>query len=202
MPILIGIAGGSASGKTTLAHGLVHTLGQERVLWLLQDSYYRELKNQTLEQRALYNFDHPSAFETPLLCRHLDRLLAGDSVDVPEYDYTTHLRKPIGTMRKSRDIILLEGIMVLHEPELRARMSLKIFLDSWPKVCLKRRIDRDVAYRGRTEEEVIRQFTTQVEPMYKEFVEPSKQHADVVIPQDEDLHIAIEQVAERIKSLL
>ncbi len=201
MPILIGIAGGSASGKTTLAHGLVHALGQERVLWLLQDSYYRELKNQTLEQRALYNFDHPTAFETPLLCRHLDRLLAGDSVDVPEYDYTKHLRKPIGTMQKSREVILLDGIMVLHEPELRERMRLKVFLDSWPKVCLKRRIDRDVAFRGRTEEEVIRQFTEQVEPMYKKFVEPSKQHADIVIPHDEDIHVAVEQVAERIKAL-
>lgn len=201
MPILIGIAGGSASGKTTLAHGIVHALGQERVLWLLQDSYYRELKNQTLEQRALYNFDHPTAFETPLLCRHLDRLLAGDSVDVPEYDYTKHLRKPIGTLHKSHEIILLDGIMVLHEAELRERMSLKVFVECPMEICLARRIQRDTTFRARTEPDVIRQFTEHVEPMHKQFVEPSKAHADIVIPHGEDLHVAVEQVAERIKSL-
>lgn len=202
MPVLIGIAGGSASGKSTLAHGLVHSLGQERVLWLLQDSYYRELDGLTLEQRALHNFDHPDAFETPLLCKHLDMLLAGESVLVPEYDYTTHLRKHTGTRRESCEIILLDGIMVLHEPELRARMSLKVFMDSWPKVCLKRRIDRDVAYRGRTEDDVIRQFNSQVLPMYLEFVEPSKAHADIVIEHDAEMHAAVERVAESIEVLI
>ncbi len=202
MPVLIGIAGASASGKSTLAHGLVHKLGQDRVLWLLQDSYYRELHGQTLEQRALHNFDDPEAFETPLLCRHLDLLLAGESVVVPEYDYTTHLRKHTGTRRDSCEIILLDGIMVLHEPELRARMSLKVFMDSWPKVCLKRRIDRDVAYRGRTEDDVLRQFNSQVLPMYLEYVEPSKIHADIVIEQEAEMHAAVERVAESIQELV
>ncbi len=202
MPVLIGIAGASASGKSTLAHGLVHSLGQERVLWLLQDSYYRELHGLTLEQRALHNFDHPDAFETPLLCRHLDHLLAGESVIVPEYDYTTHLRKHTGTRCGGQEIILLDGIMVLHEPELRARMNLKIYLDSLPKICLKRRIDRDTAYRGRTEDEVIRQFTTQVEPMYWEFVEPSKSHADIVIEEGAEIERAVKKVVERIQALV
>jgi uridine kinase len=197
-PILIGIAGASASGKTTLAHGLVHALGQERVLWLLQDSYYRELHGLTLAERALHNFDHPDAFENELLCAHLDRLLNGDVVEIPEYDYTTHLRKPLGNVVEPRDIILLDGIMVLHEPDLRARMNLKVFMDSYPKICLKRRIDRDVAYRGRTENDVIRQFNTQVLPMYQEFVEPSKAHADIVIGKDEEMETAVERVAKRI----
>ncbi|MBK6764893.1 MAG: uridine kinase [bacterium] len=200
MPILIGIAGGSASGKTTLAHGLVHALGQDRVLWLLQDSYYRELRNQTLEQRALHNFDDPSSFETPLLCRHLDKLLAGDPVDVPEYDYTTHKRKPIGTQRKSRDVILLDGILVLHEPTLRERMSLKVFCECPTEVRLARRIERDVLYRARTEADVRRQFETQVEPMHQQYVEPSKAHADIVIPFGEDTQFSVERVAERIRT--
>lgn len=202
MPILVGIAGGSASGKSTLAHGLVHALGQDRVLWLLQDSYYRELHGLTLEQRALHNFDHPDAFETPLLCKHLDHLLAGETVVVPEYDYTTHLRKHTGTRCESCEIILLDGIMVLHEPELRARMSLKVFMDSWPKVCLKRRIERDTTYRARTEAEVTRQFTTQVEPMYRQFVEPSKAHADIVIEHGTEIHAAVERVAALIVQIV
>jgi uridine kinase len=173
-------------------------LGQERVLWLLQDSYYRELHGLTLAERALHNFDHPDAFENELLCAHLDRLLNGDVVEIPEYDYTTHLRKPLGNVVEPRDIILLDGIMVLHEPDLRARMNLKVFMDSYPKICLKRRIDRDVAYRGRTENDVIRQFNTQVLPMYQEFVEPSKAHADIVIGKDEEMETAVERVAKRI----
>lgn len=202
MPVLVGIAGASASGKSTLAHGLVHALGPDRVLWVLQDSYYRELHGMSLEQRALHNFDHPDAFETPLLCRHLDRLLAGESVVVPEYDYTTHLRKHTGTRVHAADVILLDGILVLHEPELRSRMNLKVYLDSLPKICLKRRIERDTTFRARTEEEVIRQFTTQVEPMYWEFVEPSKQFADIVIEEGAEMHTAVERVAERIANLL
>lgn len=198
MPLLIGIAGGSASGKTTLAHGLVHELGPERVLWLLQDSYYRELHGLTLEQRALHNFDHPDAFETPLLCRHLDELLAGGEVVVPEYDYTTHLRKHTGMRCQAREFILLDGILVLHEPELRARMGLKVYMDSEPRICLQRRIDRDTVYRARTEEEVIRQFTTQVEPMYRQYVEPSKQYADIVIADGTTKEKAVQDVLRRL----
>ena len=197
-PILIGIAGGSASGKTTLAHSLVHALGQERVLWLLQDSYYRELHGLTLAERALHNFDHPNAFENELLCAHLDRLLNGDSVEIPDYDYTTHLRKPMGNVVEPREFILLDGIMVLHEPDLRARMKLKVFVECPAEVRLQRRIERDVTYRDRTEPDVIRQFTTQVEPMHQEFVEPSKDFADIVIRHGDEIHQAVERVAERV----
>ncbi len=201
MPILIGIAGGSASGKSTLAHGLVHALGPDRAYWLLQDSYYKELTGQSLEQRALNNFDHPAAFESELLCLHLDSLLTGKAIEIPEYDYCTHLRKPQGTRVQSREIILLDGIMVLHEADLRARMSLKVFVECPPEVRLQRRIERDVALRDRTEPEVIRQFTTQVEPMHQQFVEPSKAYADIVIRHGEEMQGAVGRVAEQIATL-
>ncbi|MCB9367396.1 MAG: uridine kinase [Calditrichaeota bacterium] len=198
MPLLIGIAGGSASGKTTIAHGLARLLGPDRALYLLQDSYYRELRNKSLAERAAHNFDHPHAFETKLLCRHLDRLLEGDAVDVPQYDYSTHLRKPMATHQKPREIILLDGILVLHEPELRERMSLKVFVECPAEVRLARRIERDVKTRGRKEPDVIRQFTEQVEPMHQQFVEPSKTHADIVILHGEEIAAAVERVAQQI----
>jgi len=200
MALLVGISGGSGSGKTTLAHGLLHALGTDRALWLLQDSYYRELGGLTLEQRALHNFDHPDAFETPLLCRHLDELLAGHEVVVPEYDYTTHLRKPTGTRVAPHDIILLDGILILHEPELRSRMSLKVFVECSPETRLARRIERDTTYRARTREDVIRQFTTQVEPMHQQFVEPSKSIADVVIPENTPIDEAVDKLLSQLLS--
>lgn len=200
MSILIGIAGGSASGKTTLAHGLMHAMGPDRVLWLLQDSYYRELRGMSFDERCLYNFDHPSAFETDLLCRHLDELLAGRPIELPEYDYCTHMRKPAGQLVESREIILLDGILVLHEPDLRKRMSLKVFVECPADVRLARRIERDVVFRARAKHDVIRQFNDHVEPMHRQFVEPSKSFADIVIPFGAEIPSVTQMVAERIQS--
>ena len=181
-PLVIGIAGGSGSGKTTIASAVLEDIGPERVALLLHDSYYRDLGHLTLEQRASSNFDHPDSLETALLVEHLGRLLAGDAIEKPVYDFTTHTRGAETERVEPRPVLLVEGVLVLAEPALRDLMDLKIFVDTDADVRLMRRLERDLRDRGRTLESVLEQYLRTVRPMHIEFVEPSKAHADLVIP--------------------
>ncbi|MGI9611011.1 MAG: uridine kinase [Acidimicrobiia bacterium] len=181
--LVIGLAGGTGSGKTTVAEAIVHALDGERVAFLEHDAYYQDLRPLPFEERAAQNFDHPDAFETDLMIDHLRQLRAGQAVDKPIYDYSTHLRTEQSVPVEPAPVIVVEGILVLAEPELRDLMDLKIFVDTDADLRFVRRIQRDIKERGRSPESVIEQYLATVRPMHLQFVEPSKRHADMIIPE-------------------
>lgn len=201
-PVVIGIAGGSGSGKTTVQERIVGTFGQDAIALLPHDSYYRDLSHLPLEERAAFNFDHPNAFETELCVRHLDALLDGHAIQCPVYDYTRHIRTGETTKVDSRPVILLEGILVLAEHHLRNRMDIKIYVDTPDDVRLIRRIRRDIHERDRTIESVLKQYEATVRPMHLDFVEPSKRFADVIIPTGGKNEVAMEMLLARVESIL
>jgi len=201
-PVIIGIAGGTGSGKTTVARSIYDRVGKDRIEWISHDSYYRNFEGLSPEERHHINFDHPDSLETELLARHLDVLSKGSSVEVPIYDFTTHSRKPDTTRVEPRKVIIVEGILVLAEPELRRRIHIKLFVDTPPDIRFMRRLVRDIKTRGRSMESVIEQYMTTVRPMHEEFVEPSKRYADLIIPEGGENHVAIDAINARIESLL
>lgn len=201
-PVVIGIAGGSGSGKTTVLRRLVEAVGRDRVCVLDHDSYYRDLSHLPFNERTEFNFDHPDALETSLMCEHLDRLLAWEVIEKPVYNFKTHSREQETRSIEARSVILVEGILVLAEPELARRMDIKIFVDAADDIRLLRRIQRDIRDRGRFIDAVLEQYQRTVRPMYLEFVEPSKRKADIIIPRGGHNHIAIEMVLSRIEALL
>ena len=182
-PLIIGIAGGSGSGKTTIAESIVGAIGRDSVVLIQQDAYYRDQTDLPLEERAKVNYDHPDSMETELLVDHLKSLLAGRAVDRPVYDFTVHNRSAQTVRVEPCPVILLEGILVLYEPALRALMGLKVYVDTDPDLRLARRWERDITERGRTFESVRDQYLHTVRPMHLQFVEPSKRYADIVIPE-------------------
>ena len=181
--LVIGLAGGTGSGKTTVAEAVVRALDGERVAFLEHDAYYRDLRPLPFEERAAQNFDHPDAFETDLMVDHLRQLRAGQAIHKPIYDYSTHLRTEQSTRVEPASVIVVEGILVLAEPVLRDLMDLKIFVDTDADLRFVRRMQRDIKERGRTPESVIDQYLATVRPMHLQFVEPSKRHADMIIPE-------------------
>lgn len=201
-PVIIGIAGGTGSGKTTVARSIYDRVGKDRIEWISHDSYYRNFEGLTPEERHHINFDHPDSLETELLARHLDVLVKGSSVEVPIYDFTTHSRREETTRVEPRKVIIVEGILVLAEPELRRRINIKLFVDTPPDIRFMRRLVRDIKTRGRSMESVIEQYMTTVRPMHEEFVEPSKRYADLIIPEGGENHVAIDAINARIESLL
>jgi uridine kinase len=201
-PVVIGIAGGTGSGKTTVLNRIVRALGSDPIAVLEHDAYYRDLSPLPPDERSQRNFDHPDALETDLLCDHLDRLLDGEAVPKPVYDFTTHTRREETERVEPRPIVLVEGILVLAEPSLRERMDIKIYVDAAPDVRLIRRIRRDRAERDRTVGEILRQYEETVRPMHLEFVEPSKREADLIIPRGGHNHVAMEMLLARIRDLL
>lgn len=201
-PVVIGIAGGSGSGKTTVLRSLVDAVGRDRVCVLDHDSYYRDLSHLPFNERAEFNFDHPDALETPLMGRHLDELLEWRAIEKPVYNFKQHIREDATTRVEPRAVILVEGILVLAEEELARRMDIKLFVDAPDDIRLLRRIQRDIKERGRFIDTVLEQYQRTVRPMYLEFVEPSKRRADVIIPRGGHNHIAIEMVLSRIEALL
>ncbi len=201
-PVVIGIAGGSGSGKTTVLRRIVEAFGPESIAVLDHDAYYRALNHLPFEERVAFNFDHPDALETDLMRRHLDRLLAGEAVEKPLYNFTTHTRETHTVRVEPRPVIIIEGILVLAEPALVERMDIKLFVDAAPDVRLMRRIRRDIEERGRAVEAVLEQYERTVRPMHLEFVEPSKRRADVIIPRGGHNRVAIEMVLARIEALL
>ena len=199
--MIIGVAGGTGSGKTTLARHIANAFG-DRVAVITHDSYYRAQNDKSVEERALQNYDHPDAFETDLLCRHLEMLANGQAVNVPVYDYTIHNRADATVRVEPKPVIVLEGILLFSDEELRNKMDLKIFVDTDADERILRRIMRDTAERGRTLESVIKQYLTTVKPMHDAFVEPFKRYADVIVPGGGDNPAALDMIITRIHKQL
>ena len=200
--ILIGIAGGSGSGKTLVARTIVRDLGSTRVAIVDQDSYYRDLDDIPIADRDLRNFDHPDAFDNDLLKQHIRSLLAGESIEQPIYDYTRHARLKETKAVGDHVVIVLEGILIFVDEELRDLMDIKLFIDADPDIRLVRRIERDVRERGRAIETILRQYQATVRPMHLQFVEPSKRYADLIVPEGGYNRVAIDLMKVKIKDLL
>ncbi len=200
--MIVGICGGSGSGKTTVARKILEVLGEARVLLLAQDSYYKDGSHLLMEDRARINFDHPDALDTDLLISQLEDLKQNLSVNQPVYDFTTHSRKPALVLLEPRPIIVLEGILIFENQRLRKLFDLKVFVDADPDVRFVRRLQRDIAGRGRTVESVIEQYLSTVRPMHLEFVEPSKRYADLIISEGGQNTVGVELLIERIRSVL
>jgi len=201
-PVTIGVAGGTGSGKTTVSKAILDRVGTEHIAYLEHDSYYKDLDDIPHAPGERINMDHPDVLETPLLIEHLRRLKQWEAVAVPVYDYTTYRRTGDTRIVEPQPIILVEGILVFAEPELRKLFDVRIFVDTDPDIRFIRRLQRDVAERERTVRSVIEQYLGSVRPMHLEFVEPSKRYADVIIPEGGQNLVAIEMVAARIRSLL
>ena len=201
-PVIIGIAGGTGSGKTTVARAIYDRVGPDRIEWISHDSYYRNFDGLPAEERAKINFDHPDSLESELLTRHLDVLSKGSSVEVPVYDFATHSRKTETQRVEPRRVIIVEGILVLAEPELRKRIDIKLFVDTPADIRFVRRLMRDIEQRGRSLPSVVQQYLTTVRPMHEEFVEPSKRHADLIIPEGGENQVAIDAIIARVERLL
>jgi uridine kinase len=201
-PVVIGIAGGSGSGKTTVLNHIIREFGPDPIAILDHDAYYRDLSHLSPEKRARFNFDHPDALETQLMTEHLDCLIEGEAIEKPVYDFTTHTRKEESETVDPRPVIIIEGILVLAESSLEERMDIKIYVDAADDIRLMRRIRRDLQERGRSIEGILRQYERTVRPMHLEFVEPSKREADIIIPRGGHNQVAIQMVMSRIQELL
>ncbi|PKD44143.1 uridine kinase [Rhodohalobacter barkolensis] len=201
-PLIIGVAGGSGSGKTTVVSNIIQSIGENRVLLLQHDSYYRDLSHLPFEERTKQNFDHPSALETELMIRHLDALRNGYKIDIPVYDFVKHTRSEKTITALPHRIILVDGILIFSEPELRKLMDIKLFVDTDGDVRLLRRLQRDINERGRDLSGVLNQYEKFVRPMHLEFVEPSKRYADIIIPRGGENLVALEMVIALIEGKL
>lgn len=199
-PLFIGLAGGSGSGKTTIAEELVGRL-DGRVALLHHDAYYRNMVELTFEERTRVNYDHPSSLETELLVDHLERLRSGLAIEHPVYDFAQHLRSDETKRIEPAGVVIVEGILVLSDPQLRSELDLKIFVDTDPDLRLARRLERDINERGRSVESVINQYFATVRPMHLEFVEHSRRYADLIIPEGFN-PAAVATVVELIRSRL
>lgn len=200
--LLIGVAGGSASGKTMVAERITAELGTRQIVIIKQDSYYRDLAPLPPEERRKQNFDHPDAFDRDLLLTHLRILLEGGEIQMPVYDFRQHLRLKRTVKVGSCQIVILEGILILEDPLLRALMDIKVYIDTDPDIRLVRRIRRDVTQRGRTIVSVLDQYEASVRPMHLQFVEPSKRYADVIIPEGGHNEVAIDLLVTKVRAIL
>lgn len=201
-PFLIGICGGSGSGKTVVVRSILEELGPEHVVIMHQDSYYRDHANLSFEERARINFDHPNAFDSDLLLEHLKTLLAGTAIQQPVYDFTTHTRAKEVVDVAPRQIILVDGILILHDPRIRELMDIRVFMDCEADVRLIRRIRRDMAERARSLESILSQYEKHVRPMHDQFVDPSKKFADVIIPHGGLNEVAVDMVITKVRALV
>jgi uridine kinase len=201
-PIVVGVAGGTGSGKTTIVREILKGLNSDSVLLIQHDAYYRDRSHLPSEERANINYDHPDALETSLLVEHLQQLLAGQAVEIPIYDFVTHTRKPEHRRVEARKVIVVEGILILADPNLRKLFDIKIFVDTDADIRFIRRLERDIAERGRTRESVVGQYLQTVRPMHLEFVEPSKRYADVIVPEGGYNSVAVDMIITKIKSVI
>lgn len=199
-PFVIGVAGGSGSGKTTVTRRVIETVGNAGVAVLNQDNYYRDQSDIPLEARLKTNYDHPAAFDWKLLREHVDALLSGVPIEMPEYDFTRHTRSAQTTRVMPGRVVVLEGFFALYDEELRERMHLKVFVDADADVRFIRRLLRDTQERGRSPESVIEQYLEYVRPMHLSFVEPTKRYADVIIPHGGMNEPALDMLAARINA--
>lgn len=201
-PMVVGVAGGTGSGKTTVVREILRGLGGQNVLILQHDSYYRDRSHLLPEERAGINYDHPDALETALMVEHLRQLLAGQPAEVPIYDFMTHTRQPDCQLVRPSKVIIVEGILILVDPALRDLFDIKVFVDTDADLRFIRRMERDIAERGRTREAVLKQYTETVRPMHLEFVEPSKRYADIIVPEGGYNLVAVDMLITKIRSVL
>jgi len=201
-PVVLGIAGGTGSGKTTVARAIVERIGADQVAYLEHDSYYHDLDHLSSDERRQVNFDHPDAFDSPLMVDHVRQLLAGRPIEQPEYSYTDSVRLPATRTIAPRPVIVVEGILVLENEPLRRLMDIKIFVDTDDDIRLLRRVRRDTHERGRTLDSVLGQYEATVRPMHLAFVHPSRRHADVIIPRGGRNQVAIQMVADGLRRRL
>ncbi|WP_255233388.1 uridine kinase [Aliifodinibius salipaludis] len=201
-PLIIGVAGGSGSGKTTVVQQIISAIGEEKILLIQHDSYYRDLKHLSFEKRTQQNFDHPSSLETELMIRHIKALKEGYQVEIPIYDFTNHIRKEETRLAEPKQVILVDGILVFTEKELRDLMNIKLYVDTDDDIRLLRRIQRDIVERDRELEQVLSQYQKYVRPMHLEFVEPTKRYADIIIPHGGENKVALDMVNALIQDRL
>ncbi|MFL6274702.1 MAG: uridine kinase [Blastocatellia bacterium] len=200
--MIIGISGGTGSGKTTVTQKIIASVGADSVVYLQQDAYYRNLGDMPLELRHKVNFDHPDAIDISLMMNHMEALRAGENIEQPTYDYATHSRRAESIHVEPRPVIIVEGILVFFDPQMRRLMDLKIFVDCDADIRFIRRLDRDVHERGRSLDSIISQYTTTVRPMHLQFVEPSKRYADIIIPEGGHNEVGIDMITCKIQSIL
>ena len=201
-PVVVGVAGGTGSGKTTVVREILRGLDTQNVLLIQHDSYYKDRSHLPTEERSKINYDHPDALETTLLIEHIKQLLAGQSVDIPIYDFATHTRKAERWHAKPCKVIVVEGILILADPDLRNLLDIKVFVDTDADIRFIRRMERDISERARTRESVVQQYMESVKPMHLEFVEPSKRYADVIVPEGGFNSVAVDMLVTKIISVL
>ncbi len=201
-PIVVGIAGGSGSGKTTVVHRILDRVGWDRIAYLPHDAYYKDASHLPWKERIHLNYDHPNSLDNDLLIQHIEKLLRGEAVDIPIYDFSTHTRKAETRRILPSPVILVEGILVFVDPRLRELMDIKIYVDTASDIRFIRRLLRDIKERGRSVDSVVEQYQATVRPMHLKFVEPSKQFADIIIPEGGHNDVALEMVIGRIETLL
>jgi uridine kinase len=201
-PLVIGIAGGSGSGKTTVASVILQRVGAHRIAYLPHDAYYKDLSSLSHAQRGAINFDHPHSLDTELLIQHVRQLIDMKPVDLPLYDFKIHARTEETVRINPQNVIVVEGILIFAEPELRELFDVKIFVDTDSDIRFIRRLKRDIQERGRSTEAVVQQYLSTVRPMHLEFVEPSKRYADVIIPEGGLNVVAMDMVVARLQALL
>jgi uridine kinase len=201
-PLIIGIAGGTGSGKSTFARKVADALDASSVAFIDMDAYYNNYTTLSLDERRLINWDHPNSFDWELLQSHLRALSAGKPIDKPQYDFVNHLRRPDTIPVRPADVVVIDGILLLADPRIRDLLDVKIFVDAEPDIRLIRRLRRDIAERGRPLDEVLQQYLTTVQPMHLEFVESSKRYADVIVPRGGHNEVAIAMIVAKIRNRL
>jgi len=201
-PVIVGVAGGTGSGKTTIVQEILKALGPDNVQVIQHDSYYRDRSHLPAEERADINYDHPDALETSLLVEHLKQLVAGKKVEIPIYDFVTHTRKSERRPVKPSRVVVVEGILILADRHLRDLFDIKVFVDTDADIRFIRRMQRDIAERGRTRESVVAQYMQTVRPMHLEFVEPSKRYADVIVPEGGHNVVAVDMIITKVRSVI
>lgn len=201
-PIIIGVTGGSGSGKSSVSNKILKQFGEPSVMLLQQDYYYKDQSHLSFEERLKTNYDHPFAFDNDLFISHIDALLSGEAIDKPVYDYAKHTRSDEVIHQEPRDVIIIEGILILEDKRLRGLMDIKVYVDTDDDIRLARRIQRDVIERGRSVNSVIEQYTTVVKPMFHQFIEPTKRYADIIVPEGGYNQVAIDLLATKIHTIL
>ena len=200
--VILGIGGGTGSGKTTAARKIIDSMGEANAVYLPQDCYYRNLDDMPLDRRSRVNFDHPDAFDTELLLEHLDALRAGRSIEQPLYDFASHTRKKETLRVEPLPLVVAEGILVFWDARMRSRMDLKVFVDCDPDMRFVRRLERDMRERGRSVESVIEQYMTTVRPMHQEFVEPAKRYADIILREGGLNESGLDIIIGKVRTML
>ena len=197
-PIIIGVSGGSGSGKTSVSRAIFNNFPNHSIMMLEHDSYYKDQSHLSFEERLKTNYDHPFAFDTDLLIEHLEKLLNYETIEKPVYDYAAHTRSTETVIQEPKEVIILEGILILEDKRLRDLMDIKIYVDTDDDIRIIRRIKRDMVERGRTLDSIIDQYLSVVKPMYHQFIEPTKRYADVIVPEGGENHVAIDLINTKV----